>query len=279
MRKTVSILGCGWLGTALGKKLLTKRFVVKGSTITAEKINELEITGIQPYYVKVGPDSMDMDYAAFFNTDVLIIAIPPQRIENIEVIFPQQINQVIQFIEKLKIQKVILISSTSVYENCNITVREGDEGNPNKHAGRALLKAEKMLMDLKETKTTVLRFGGLIGYNRNPARFLLGKTDVSANTPVNLIHRDDCVKIITEIIEKDIWGEIFNACSPGHPTKKDFYTRAAKIGDLPKPGFIDKYENYKIVNSDKLINKLNYTFLYPNPMDYLKELEEWAYRI
>jgi nucleoside-diphosphate-sugar epimerase len=252
---------------------------VKGSTITAEKINDLETTGIQPYYVKVGTDSIEMDYAAFFNTDVLIIAIPPQRIENIEEIYPQQINQVIQFIEKLKIPKVIFISSTSVFENSNYTVREGEEGNPNKPAGRALLKVEKLLMELKNTKTTVLRFGGLIGYNRNPARFLLGKTGVSANTPVNLIHRDDCVKIITEIIEKEVWGEIFNACSPGHPTKKDFYKRAAKIGDLPVPGFVDTIENYKIVNSDKLIKKLDYTFQYPNPMDYLKELEEWAYRI
>jgi nucleoside-diphosphate-sugar epimerase len=279
MRKTVSILGCGWLGTALGKRLLSKRFVVKGSSITAEKINELETTGIEPYYVKVGTGSIEMDYAAFFNTDVLIIAIPPRRIENIEEVFPQQIQQVIQYIEKLKIQQVIFISSTSVFENCNVTVREGEEGSPNKPAGRALLNAEKMLMDLKETKTTVLRFGGLIGYNRNPARFLLGKKGVPANTPVNLIHRDDCVKIITEIIEKEVWGEVFNACSPGHPSKKDFYKRAAKIGDLPAPEFVDIYENHKIVNSDKLIKKLNYTFQYPNPMDYLKELEEWAYRI
>lgn len=279
MRKTVSILGCGWLGTVLGKRLLVKGYVVKGSTITAEKINELEITGIQPYYVKVGADAIEMDYAAFFNTDVLIISIPPKRIDNIEEIFPQQINQVIQYIHKLKIPKVIFISSTSVYENSNFTVREGDEGSPNKPAGRALLKAEKMLMDLKETKTTVLRFGGLIGYNRNPARFLLGKTDIPANTPVNLIHRDDCVKIIIEIIEKEVYGEIFNVCSPGHPTKKDFYKRAAKIGDLPVPGFVDTIENFKIVNSDKLIKRLDYTFQYPNPMDYLKELEEWAYRI
>ncbi len=247
--------------------------------MNSEKINELETTGIQPYYVKVEPGSLEIDYAAFFNTDVLIISIPPRRVENIEEIFPKQIKQVIHYIEKLKIKKVLFLSSTSVFENSNVTVREGEEGNPVKPSGQALLKAEQMLMNLKEARTTVLRFGGLIGYNRNPARFLLGKKGVSANTPVNLIHRDDCVKIITEIIEKEVWGEIFNACSPGHPTKKDFYKRAAKIGDLPVPEFVDVIENFKIVNSDKLVKKLNYTFQYPNPMDYLKELEEWAYRI
>jgi len=279
MRKTISILGCGWLGTALGKKLLAKRYIVKGSSVTTEKINDLEATGIQPYYIKVEPDSIEIDYSAFFNTDILVISIPPKRIENIEEIFPQQINQVIQFIKKLKIPKVILISSTSVFQNNNGIVREGDERKPEKPSGRAMLKAERMLLDLKDTKVTVIRFGGLIGYNRNPARFLLGKNNVPGNTPVNLIHRDDCVKIINEIIEKDIWGEVFNACSSGHPVKKDFYTRAAKIGDLPVPDFTNEPEEYKIVSSEKLIDKLKYSFEYPNPMDYLKELEEWAYRI
>ena len=36
--------------------------------------------------------------------------------------------------------------------------------------------------------------------------------------------------------------------------------------------FIKSDEKYKIVNSDKLIKRLSYTFQYPSPMDYLKEL-------
>ncbi len=279
MRKTVSILGCGWLGTALGKKLLAHKYILKGSSMTTEKLNELETIGIEPFFLKIGAESITVDYEAFFNTDVLVIAVPPQRTADIEELFPRQISQVIQYIKKLKIQKVIFISSTSVFANCNSVVREGEEGDPEKPAGRALLTAEKMLLDLENTKTTVLRFGGLIGYNRNPARFLAGKTGIPAHTPVNLIHRDDCVKIIIEILDKDIWGEVFNACSTGHPTKKDFYSRAAKIGDLPAPGFTNNPENYKIVNSDKLVKRLGYTFEYPDPMDYLKELEEWTYRI
>lgn len=279
MRKTVSILGCGWLGTALGKRLLSKRFIVKGSTTSTEKYNVLETTGIQPYYIKIGADSLDIDYTSFFNADVLIIAIPPKRVQNIIDVFPKQISQVIQFIQKLEIKQVLFISSTSVFENRDRTVREGDEGIPEKSSGKALLKAEKMLMELKEIKTTILRFGGLIGYDRNPSKFLAGKRNVPGNTPVNLIHRDDCVKIITEILEKDIWGEVFNACSPEHPSKMEFYTKAAKISNLPIPGFIGKPEKYKIINSDKLIKKLDYQFEYPNPLDYLIELEEWAYRI
>ena len=279
MAKTISILGCGWLGTALGKNLMWKGYTVKGSVASAASYNALETTGIGTFHIKVEPESMTVDYSSFFNADVLVISIPPKRIENIEEIFSKQISQIVQYIQKQKIKKVLFISSTSVYESTNRKVKEGDEGNPEKPSGKALLKAEKMLMNLPGVQTTILRFGGLIGANRNPARFLLKAKEVAGSSPVNLIHRDDCVQIITELIEKDVWGEVFNACSPGHPTKKEFYSKAAEVSQLPAPEFTEQKENYKIVVSDKLIQRLNYSFRYPNPLDYLKELQEWAYRI
>jgi hypothetical protein len=48
---------------------------------------------------------------------------------------------------------------------------------------------------------------------------------------------------------------------------------------MPVPAFSEMPDSFKIVNSDKLIKRLGYSFHYPSPMDYLKELEEWAYRI
>lgn len=278
MVKTISILGCGWLGTALGKKLLSKGVAVKGSAATNDGYNKLEITGIQTYHVKVDPNNVVVDYLSFFNTDVLVIALPP-RIDEVVENYPKQIAQITRLISETKVGKVLFVSSTSVYQPWNGVVREGDEGYPSKANGKALLRAEKMLQALTEVKTTVVRLGGLIGYERNPARFVDGKTDVAADTPVNLIHRDDAVLILQTIIENDVWGEVFNACSPQHPTKREFYTKAAAISGFPAPRFNNTPENYKIVNSDKLGSQLGYTFKYISPMDYLKEVEEWAYRI
>jgi nucleoside-diphosphate-sugar epimerase len=279
MRTIISILGCGWLGTELGINLLSKGYIVKGSTVTNSRYNELEFTGIMPFYIRIDPDSVVIDYFNFFNTDVLVIAIPPRRVENITNVFPEQIKKIIELIRQMKIKKVLFVSSTSVYESINSEVTEGNEGAPEKPGGRAILQAEKILLAEKEFRTTIVRFGGLIGANRNPGRFLAGKKNVPAGTPVNLIHRDDCVSILSQIIEKDIWGEVFNACSPEHPTKKEFYTKAAEVSDLPVPEFSDIQENYKIINSDKLVRRLDYTFKYPSPMVYLKELQEWDYRI
>ena len=80
MAKIISILGCGWLGTALGKSLLWKGYIVKGSTASTASCNALETTGIGTFHIKVEPDSMAVDYTSFFNADVLVISIPPKRV-------------------------------------------------------------------------------------------------------------------------------------------------------------------------------------------------------
>jgi len=269
---TVSILGCGWLGVALGKYLRNRRFSVKGSVTSPEKFGLLRTSGIVPYRIVLNDTDVEVDDPTFFETEVLVISIPPQRIDGIERIFPTQIAQLIPIILKSGIRRVIFISSTSVYPENLKTATENDVLTPDKESGKACLAAENLLNHLTDFETTILRFGGLIGADRNPARFLLKSDRAVANIPVNLIHQDDCVGIIAAILEKDLWGETLNACCPEHPLKKDFYGKAAQISGLPVPLISDHTEAYKIVDSSKLKRLLKYKFKYPSPMDYLDSL-------
>ncbi len=107
MSKTISILGCGWLGTALGRRLMSKGFGVKGSVATSESYTQLEFTGIQTYHIRIEPESITVDYNSFFNTDVLICCIPPRRTEGVEDEFPKQIIQLAKQVQEMKIGKVI----------------------------------------------------------------------------------------------------------------------------------------------------------------------------
>ncbi|WP_258929293.1 hypothetical protein [Flavobacterium davisii] len=94
----------------------------------------------------------------------------------------------------------------------------------------------------------------------------------NGEAPINVIHQDDCINIIQTIIAKEIWGEIFNASTDIHPKRKEYYELAAEKIGLEKPTFvISPNESYKIINSDKLKTKLNYSFKYPNPLDLLNE--------
>jgi len=270
---TVSILGCGWLGLPLGKHLRNRRFSVKGSVTSPEKFGLLRTSGIVPYRISLNDAGMEIDDPSFFETDVLIISIPPRRIDGIERIFPTQIAQLIPIILKSGIRKVIFISSTSVYPENFKTATENDVITPDKESGKACLAAENLLNHLTDFETTILRFGGLIGADRNPARFLLKSDRAVANIPVNLIHQDDCIGIIAAILEKDLWGETLNACCPEHPLKKDFYGKAAQISGMPEPLISNQTEAYKIVDSSKLKRLLKYKYKYPSPMDYLDSLQ------
>jgi len=269
---TVSILGCGWLGLPLGKHLRNRRFSVKGSVTTPEKFGLLRTSGIVPYRIALNDSGIEVDDPAFFETDVLIISIPPHRIDGIERVFPAQVAQLIPVILKAGIQKVIFISSTSVYPENLQTANENDTLSPDKASGKALVAAENLLKNLTDFETTIIRFGGLIGADRNPARFLQKLDRPVANVPVNLIHQDDCIGIISAILEQDLWGETLNACCPDHPLKKDFYGKAAQISGLPTPNISDQMEVYKIIDSSKLQRLLKYKFKYQSPMDYLDNL-------
>ncbi|MGD9931060.1 MAG: SDR family oxidoreductase [Mangrovibacterium sp.] len=271
--ETISILGCGWLGLPLGQVLMNEGFELKGSVTTPSKLNELRDTGISPYRLVLHPGSVEMDDPSFFETDLVIVSIPPRRVPDIEEVFPAQIRQLTGLLEAHGVGRVLFISSTSVYAETEGTATETDELLPDKPSGRALVAAENMLLANPAFKTTVLRFGGLIGADRNPARFLSRKREaLSGSKPVNLIHRDDCIGIIREIIRQEVWGEVFNACCPEHPTRNAFYEKAAVVSGLPAPEFTDEPEPYKMVDSTKLVRQLNYRFLYHSPMDYLKQL-------
>jgi nucleoside-diphosphate-sugar epimerase len=197
---------------------------------------------------------------------------PPHRRDDIVAYHRKQYEALIKQIEHSNVKNVLMVSSTSVYPSSNKVVVETDAKNPEKGSGEALLIVEDLLQNIKNRKTTIVRFGGLIGYDRNPARFLASKTDLKdGNSPVNLIHRDDCIAIISEIIKQEKWGEIYNACCDEHPTRKEFYTLAAQKSGFAIPEFVDdeSSKQFKIIDSSKLKAELAYTFKYKSPLDSL----------
>ena len=267
---TISILGCGWLGLPLAESLNSNGITIKGSTSSESNLQDLKLRGINPFLIYLNPDlNQDFD-TEFFNSDILIVNFPPKRRDDIIEWHTLQVKSLINEIRRSKISKVIFISSTSVYADINTEVTEINEEIPNKNSGKALRIAEKLFTQETKFSTSIIRFGGLIGYDRNPGRFLAGKKKLkNGDAPVNLIHRDDCIGIIEHVIANNIWGEIINACCPEHPKRKDFYEAAAIAGGFQLPNFIPNKENYKIINCDKLIHQINYSFKYLNPIEII----------
>ena len=255
LKQKISILGCGWLGLDLALNLINNDYNVKGSATSSSSFENLKIKAIPAFIVDI--KQRERVISDFLSSDVLIISITSKSIDD----FKRLITQ----IEKSNIKKVIFISSTSVYPNTN---EIATEKTPIKTS--PLTEIESLFRKNKLFQSTILRFGGLFGYDRQPGNFF--KKDKKIENPegyINFIHRDDCIQIIKKVIKNNTWNQTLNACADSHPKRRDFYKNEFKKLGKPEPIFNEESLNdYKIVTSEKLKNLLNYTFKYPDLMNY-----------
>ncbi|PXY44441.1 NAD(P)H-binding protein [Flavobacterium hydrophilum] len=267
----ISILGCGWLGLPLAKRLIEKGNSVNGSTTSENKLPILKDTGVNPFLVALESESVSESIIDFLaESEILIIDIPPKlravNPDSEKKTFVEKIQNLIPFIEKSSVKKVLFVSSTSVYGDQNDLITQETNPNPETESGKQLLLAENILQKNENFETTILRFGGLIGEDRHPVKFLAGKENLeNADAPVNLIHQNDCISIIEEILNQSKWNEVFNAVAPFHPTREEYYTQKAKEQNLILPKFSAEKSNIrKVISSDKIENNLNYQFQLEN---------------
>ncbi len=253
-KETISILGCGWYGLALAQALLADGYVVKGSTTNPQKLTELKEIGIKPYLINLASDNDPVD-TEFFSSDVLIISIPPRKREDNSISYLDQIKRVSTFAHN----QVIFISSTGIYQDGNFRVNENTVPEPTSEVGKSLLAAEFFLRESLQFTTTIIRFGGLIGPNRNLARHFAGKTGIANGlAPINLIHLYDCIGLTKVILQKKAFGLIYHAVAPTHPTRSDFYTQACIDSGFEKPEFINELGDWKQIESEAIPTVLNY---------------------
>ena len=256
------------MGLPLAQHLLQLGFTVKGSTTTYAKLEVLRQVGILPYLIHCHPDIKGKDVAEFFASDVLFLNIPFRRSLENPAFYKEQIQSVVRHVERSTVDFVIFASSTSVYPETDGWVTEDQDIRPADPRGRVLWETENLLRENPQFATTILRFAGLYGGERKIGNFLSGQSEVAeADSPVNLVHRDDCLAIVSQIIQQNIRAEIFNVCSDGHPKRKELYTRAALHLGATSPTFAaSQGTRLKKVSNQKLKEKLCYQFLHPDPL-------------
>ncbi|HKG07705.1 MAG TPA: SDR family oxidoreductase [Pedobacter sp.] len=271
MNKTISILGCGWYGLPLAKELISLGYEVKGSTTTKEKMPALREAGIKTYLIEAASEKIKFA-DSFFESDILIICIPPKRSEGAQESYAGKIENIADAAGKGTVKQVIFISSTSVYGDVNQAVTESTTPKPDTASGHVLLAAEEILQNQQAFKSTIIRFAGLVGPDRDPARFFAGKSNVpNGLAPVNLIHLYDCIGITISIMEQHAYGFIINAVSADHPAKQEFYKQAANKSGLAVPSFINELNNWKTVDTNQIPSSLSYSYKIADWSQWLNE--------
>jgi hypothetical protein len=191
------------------------------------------------------------DDSSFWQNDTIVIAINTK-------------DNYLQTLEKIsKLTKpsanIILMSSTSIYKEFDNEIDESVEITKT-----GLQKqAEDLVLSLRKN-VLILRLGGLMGEDRVAGRWK--NASVFSDGVVNYIHRDDVINITKKMIEAKITDGIYNLVAPKHPLRSQVHKKNRQKLGLELGNF--EGETKREVLSDSLVQKLNYIFLYPDPLEF-----------
>ena len=246
--KNFTILGTGWLGAKLAENLKSD-YNVKVSVRNEDKLFDFENLGCITYILNEYNFSF-LD--ELLDTNYLFINYPPSKFDDY-----------LGFLEKIyscekinNIEKIIFISSTSIYPNSEGIFDENSiiETPSNK----IVFDAENLVLN----KTHIIfRASGLFGEDRIAGRRLANKIVDFPKTKINFVHRNDVINATIFVIKNDLNG-IFNLCSNEHPTKKEIYSFNSKKYNFDIPIFLDN--NFFLdrkINGSK-IEKLGFKYKY-----------------
>jgi len=259
--KNIAVIGCGWLGSEVAKKLLAKKNFVHGTSRKIERLEKLIKLGLDPHELSYDDFSNRQEWMS--DCDVLVLNIPPS---DFKFLYAEKMVEISKNMKENA--QILFISSTSVYENNDGVVTENTNATGGPRNGKWVLDAEKSLAEIHGDHLTILRMSGLVGRERHPVKYMSGKTYDFGGNPVNLIHREDCVGLIETVIDKEIKGVTINGVCEENPTRAEYYSFAAKQMKIAPPLFSNSNaKDFKKVES-LVIEDMGYKMKYPSPYDF-----------
>ena len=272
MTKSVGIIGCGWLGYALAKKLLNEKHNVSVTTQREKKKQKLFKDNINAELLTLPINEYEPEVLSVFSQKVLIISITP-GIRQGRSDYPEKVAQIIKMAELGKVEKVILLSTTAVYNGLTGLVDEQSILDMSANKVTIICAAENEAREFSGT-TVILRLAGLVGPERHPGQFLQGnKVFAEPKAFINLIHQDDVVGVIMEIIEAENMSGTYNAVSATETSKQHYYHAAASALSLPVPefSFETSMGSGKRINDAKLRDSIAYQFIHDDLIVWLNK--------
>lgn len=264
--KSIGILGCGWLGKALAKKLITKNYSLKGSVTRVEGIKNLEDQGIQAFQIDIDENALHGQIEKFLkDIEILIIAIPPKFKKGEEHLYAG-LKKFFETYDLSGIKKLVYISSTGVFKDGKNKIYTEDAlPNNNSERGKYLIKLENLILDhVTIADKSIVRLGGLIKHQgRHPIKYLSGRENVpNPDAVVNLIEQTDAVNLLIKVIESDHNAlRVYHGVNPNHTSRKEYYTKKALDLHLKPPLFTEGETSIgKTISSEITSRTLNFKY-------------------
>jgi nucleoside-diphosphate-sugar epimerase len=274
----VLIVGCGYVGLPLGARLVAQGHEVFGLRRSAPE--ELRAAGIIPVMADITRPETLAPLPPYYDWIVNCAASGGGTSQDYEKLYLQGTRNLLAWLGVRPPQKFVYTSSTSVYaQNDGSVVAENCPVQPRAPTAQILVKTENLLLAAAaESKcpAVILRVAGIYGPGRGHSfrKFLAGEARIEGDGGrfLNMIHRDDLVRVIIAALERGATGEIYNAADDEPVTQLEFFQWLATRLKRPMPPRVatdpeavrKRGLTNKRVNNAKLKSELGYEFLYPN---------------
>jgi len=233
MKKINLIIGCGYLGRSLLKILHDESNYVVNRSEQHNAINSVEDNHQIILNINDKQTWRNLDVLSKKTSIRIYFMVPPSQIDRTA--FPGFIER----LNKLDVQKAVLVSSTVVYGNKDRVVdADSDVHIDSERAERQSFIEQDWLAAVK--KGSIIRFAGIYGPERVIGKNGILKGDTINGDPngwLNLIHVDDGAELLKRIGAMDDSEPIELACD-GHPIKRgEYYSFLAKQLNQLEPIF------------------------------------------
>ncbi len=257
------IIGCGYVGEALGQQLTALGHDVTGIRRNSEHNDRLAKLGIRPINLDITQESefakLDGRY------DWVVIAVSSSRGSEsaYERVFGAGTRQIAQWLKTADASSVVFISSTTVYRQTNAEwVFENGADIPENGTGKILWEAEQTISAARPP-VTLLRSSGIYGPGRGHLfrQFMSGNAAIEGDRKrfLNMVHRDDLVRSIVTALELGNGLGLYNITDDEPVTQLDFFSWLSETTGRPMPPFVPKPEpatRRRGVTNKRVSNKL-----------------------
>jgi nucleoside-diphosphate-sugar epimerase len=264
MLMNIVLIGAGYVGTALLRRMIDLPYEVCITTTREEKIETLKPYGKEVLLLKDHFDDRLQNW--LLSCDALIVLVAPGSSGNYEKTYLETAKTIAAVLKKRKNRlHLIYTSSTSVCEGTDAEwLTEEMELSPLSENGKILLETEKVYLQ-SNADACILRLGGIYGPQReliDRARRLSGKQmGSSGDEPTNHVHLDDIIHAILFCLDHRLKG-IYHLVNDDHPTRKELYGSLAASIDVPSPIWTSNAQNGYRVSSQK-IKEAGFAFRHP----------------
>ena len=269
------IIGCGYVGEALGQRLVALGHDVTGIRRSREHNDRLAKLGIRPFNLDITGEGALAKLDGRYDWIVITVSSARGGEAAYERAFGTGTRRIAQWLKTASASSVVFISSTGIYRQTNAEwVFENGATPPENTTSKILWKAEQTISAVGPL-VTLLRSSGIYGPGRGHLfqQFMSGNAVIEGDGKrfLNMVHRDDLVGSIVAVLELENGSGLFNITDDEPVTQLDFFKWLSETTGRPIPPFVpelDTSTRKRNITNKRVSNKLfkeTFGFKYKHP--------------